>query len=159
MRACGFADRRERDPPQHLPQPLARLSGQPQRHVHDLDDRLAVGVHQRVGDHKRLRPVATLLDRHLVSDLARRRRNLAPALQPAGNSRHRLPGDGAVLPDPANADKKDPQCVQTALVHQRAGHDLVVDEVARQEPCVRRDVVLGADQAARRSGPRWVEVS
>ena len=43
--------------------------------------------------------------------------------------------------------QEDAQRVQAALVHERAGHHLVVDEVAGQEPVVGVDVGLGADEA------------
>ena len=75
------------EPPQR---PRAVRPGQPERHVGDLDDRLAVGEHQGVDDRVRLGPVAQLLDRDLVRDLPRRLDDLAAALEPAGDSRHRL---------------------------------------------------------------------
>src|SRR5947209_1168029 len=37
--------------------------------------------------------------------------------------------------------------MQTALVHERAGHDLIIDEMAGQKPVVRMNVLLAADHA------------
>ena len=59
----------------------------------DFDDRLAVGVHQGVGDRVRLGPIAELLERSPRRSPCASPRHLAAALEPAGDARHRLADD------------------------------------------------------------------
>ena len=48
---------------------------------------------------------------------------------------------------PPHAQKEDPQCMETTLVHECAGHDHVIAEMASQEPRVGVDVRLGPDDS------------
>ncbi len=61
------------------------------------------------------------------------------------------PGTGSqtdrLLHHPAQPQQIDAQGVQAAFVHQGAGHDPVVDEMAGDEPVVRVDIRLGPDDA------------
>ena len=82
---------------------------------------------------------------------------MTPALQPALDSRHRLAGHGALFPDPPHPHQQDAQRVQAALVHQRAGHDFVIDEVALDEPLLGLDVVLRADEPEAEAPARGIE--
>ena len=84
--------------------------------------------------------VPDLLQRHLVPDLLRGREDLPATLQPAADINDRLVGNLARLTDPAHPQQEDAERVHTAFVHQRTGHDLVVTEVAGQEPVLGMDV-------------------
>ncbi len=145
-----------------LPQGCHRFAveaGQAHRHVGDLDDGLAVGVQERVCESKRGRAVAAFLQGHFAGQGARRGRHLAAALQAAGHARHRLTNHLAPGRHPAHAEQEDPQCMQTALIHERAGHDLVIDEVTGEEPVVGMDIGVGADQADAEAAAARVEVA
>ncbi len=117
-----------------------------QRHIGDLDDRLLVCVHQRIDDDVGLRPITDFLDRYLVNRLGRRRQHLAAAFEPAGDARHRLERGPRIRDDPAHPQKENAQRVQAALVHQRPRHHLIVDEMAGQEPVIRMNVGLRANE-------------
>ena len=118
----------------------------PERHGGDLNDWLAVGVHQGVDDRVRLGPKPEFLDLDLVRHLRRRGHHLPTALEPAGNARNRVANDLVRLADPTHPHQEDPEGMQAALEHERAGHHLVIDEVAGHEPGHGVDVRLGADQ-------------
>ena len=122
-------------------------AGEADRHVRDFDDRFAVGKHQGVDNRKGLRAVTELLDADLVGDGFGGFDDLATAFQTAVDTGNRLAPGRAVFTDPAHAQQVDPQGVHAALVHQRAGHDMVVTEVAGQKPVPGIDIHLGANLA------------
>ena len=72
-----------------------------------------------------------------------------PALiQAALDAGDGLEGDfGAVVAEPAHSHEVNSQRVEAAFVHQRAGHNAVVHEVADHEPGFGADVELAADDA------------
>ncbi len=72
---------------------------------------------------------------------------LAAAFELAGDFGDRFVGDLAGFADPAHSQKVDAEGVQAALVHEGAGHDAVVDEVAGEEPIVGMDVGFAGDLA------------
>jgi hypothetical protein len=61
---------------------------------------------------------------------------------------NRLIARRILLADPPDPQQEHAQRMLAALIHQRAGHHHVVDEVARQEPVVGANVGLAADHAA-----------
>src|SRR5207249_3830900 len=103
-----------------------------QRHVGHFNDGPALGIHDRIGNGIRFRPEADLFDRHLISGDSRRLNDLTPALEPAGDTWNWLPGNVLLLADPAHTHEINSQRMQTALVHQRARHDSIINEMAGQ---------------------------
>ena len=125
---------------------LARHTAIAQAHVGNRHNRFAIGIHQRVGNHIRLRPVANLLDRHFVGHHLGRIEHLATALQGAGHAWHWLQRHLPLLCHPALAQQQHAQRMQAALEHQGAGHHAVIDKVAGEKPVVRMNISLAAHQ-------------
>ena len=108
-----------------------------------------VGVHRRVREHIGLRVVADLLEIDAVVDLACRGEHLSAAAQAARDAfdRRVVHVRGVVRRNPSHAEQQHAERVQAALVHERAGHDRIVREVAGEIPVVGRDVGFAEDGA------------
>ena len=72
---------------------------------------------------------------------------MAATLQPAADFGDRLVDELTGLAHPAHAQQENTQRVQAALVHQSAGHHLIVTEVAGQEPVIGMNVEFPEDRS------------
>ena len=118
-----------------------------QRHVADLDDGFAIGNEDGVGNGAGFGREVEFAHRDFVAERAGARDDLAATFQLAGDSWDRIGAPGSLGRDEAHAPKEDPQCLGAALVHQRAGHHLIIDKVANQVPGVGFDLEFGVDLA------------
>ena len=135
-----------------------RHAGELKGHVGDFDDGFAVGIHNGIGNRIRCRSEAELFDRNLISGDSRRLNDLTPALEPAGDTWNWLPSNVLLLADPAHTHEINSQRMQTALVHQRAGHDSIINEMAGQEPTVGMDIGLRTDDSPAISPSLRIEI-
>lgn len=129
-----------------------------QRHVADLDDGLAIGDEDGVGDGAGLGGQGEFPHRDLVAEHPGTGDDLAAAFELAGDAGDGVGPPGALGRDEAHAPEQHPEGLGAALVHQRAGHDLVIDEVADEVPGVGLDLELGMDDAEAVGATRWIEV-
>ena len=118
-----------------------------QAHVGDLDNRLAVGIHQRIGNHVGFGAIADFLDRHFIGHNAGRHQHLAAAFEATDDAGYGFQPYRALFCHPAQAQQVHAQCVQATLEHQRAGHHLIIDEMASKEPVICMDIRFTAHQA------------
>ena len=112
--------------------------------VHDL---LTIGNHSCIGNGKRFRPETQLLDLDLVDYVPRARCNRTPAFENALDIGNWFVTGISLIRYPSDPLQEDPQCVSAAFIHERSGHDHIIDKMAGQKPVVRINVGLGLYQA------------
>ena len=72
--------------------------------------------------------------------------------------RQRFVGEFIVLAHPPHAQKKNTQGMQAAFIHQGAGHNLIVDEMAGKEPVIGMDVRFTGDLTDAVTAARRIQV-
>ena len=97
--------------------------------------------------HGQFGAVSDFADLNFIVYMAGGRGDRSAALEPGSIADYRFVAHAGLVRHPSHALEKDPQGVGTALVHEGAGHDHVIHEMADEEPVVGADVRFGPDQA------------
>jgi hypothetical protein len=124
-----------------------------------LDDGFSISVHKGVSDDVRgvVCGVTDFFESDFVLDFFGGSRDLATAFELAGDFGDGFVSNFSCLADPAHSQEINAESVKAALVHERAGHDAVVDEVAREEPIVGMDVGFAGDLANGKTAASRIE--